>query len=262
MAWSLSSDFSLIHNPSSVWSYGSKPVGHHISGTFSLFTHLDREPSVGDIVAWFGGDSVWYTKWLGVYYNTRPTAINLKEPAGNIIAFTANGVGMHPGNDGRFSVVRFTAPTDGNYALDVTFTHIHNCSSNTGVYIVYNNLIELAGVGDSKSLFKSIDAVKSNESIDFIVGVGLDNIFNCDLILSRVDVRLLENSTKETPTNTSLTSLTNENKTKDPVIAGSIGIILGLVISAILFYVYYRYRKNKQNINTPGAMNSDHEVVG
>ncbi|CAB4447016.1 unnamed protein product [Rhizophagus irregularis] len=143
---------------------------------------------------------------------------------------------------------------------------IAHCHSELGVYIVYNNLvtlweIELAGVGDSKS-FKSIDAVKSNESIDFIVGVGLDNIFNCDLILSRVDVHLLENSTKETPTNTSLTSPTNENKTKVPVIAGSIGIILGLVISAILFYVYYRYRKNKQNINTPGAMNSGHEVVG
>jgi hypothetical protein len=190
---------------------------------------------------------------------------------------------MHPGRDGRFSVVRFTAPTDGNYALDVTFTHIHSCSSNTGVYIVYNNLvtlweIELASVGDSKS-FKSIDAVKSNESIDFIVGVGLDNVFNCDLILSRVDVRLLENSTIETPTNISPTNIsptntsptntsltntspTNENKTKVPVIAGAIGIILGLVISAILFYVYYRYRKNKQNINTPGAMNSGHEVVG
>ncbi|RIA91039.1 hypothetical protein C1645_737433 [Glomus cerebriforme] len=259
MAWSLSSDFSLIHNPSSVWSYGSKPVGHYVSGTFSLFTHLDREPSFGDIVAWFGGDTVWYTNWLGVYYNTRPTAINLKEPATGVIsAYTANGVAMHPGKDGRFSVVRFTAPTDGNYALDVTFTHILSCSSNTGVYIVYNNLvtlweIELAGVGDSKS-FKSIDAVKSNESIDFIVGVGLDNIFNCDLTLSRVDVRLLDNSTNETQT--------NKSTTKVPVIAGSIGIILGLVIVAILFYVYYRYRKNKQNINTPGAMNSGHEVVG
>jgi hypothetical protein len=69
--WSLSSNFSLIDNPSSVWSYGSKPTGHHVAGKFSLFTHLDLVPSGNsDIVAWFGDDTIWYTHWLGVYYNT------------------------------------------------------------------------------------------------------------------------------------------------------------------------------------------------
>ncbi|PKC12417.1 hypothetical protein RhiirA5_411856 [Rhizophagus irregularis] len=112
--------------------------------------------------------------------------------------FTANGVAMHPGNDGRFSVVRFTAPKDGNYVLDTTFTHIHSCALHSGVYIVYNNLtlweIGLAGPGDSKS-FKTTDSitVRANEPIDFIVGVGLDNSFACDMTLARVDIHLLEN---------------------------------------------------------------------
>ncbi|CAB4435023.1 unnamed protein product [Rhizophagus irregularis] len=121
---------------------------------FSLFTHLDPEPTdYSEIVAWFGSDTVWYTHWLGVYYNTKPTNINLKEPNTDILTmFTANGVAMHPGNDG------------------------------------------LAGPGDSKS-FKTTDSitVRANEPIDFIVGVGLDNSFACDMTLARVDIHLLEN---------------------------------------------------------------------
>jgi hypothetical protein len=239
--WSLSSDFSLINNPSSVWSYGSKPPGHYVAGMFSLFTHLDSEPNSNGIVAWFGADTVWNSLWLGVYYNTRPTTNILNDA----IMFPANGVAMHPGDDGRFSVVRFTAPTDGNYALDVTFTHIHICSQYiqySAAYVIYNDFmtlweIELAGPGDSKS-FKSTDSgitVKSNEHIDFIVGVGTDNVYNCDMTLARVDIHLLENSIK------------------DPVIAGLIGFVLGLIISSILFYGCYRYYKNRRNV---------YEVIG
>jgi hypothetical protein len=237
--WSLSSDFSLIHNPSSVWSYGSKPAGYHVTGMFSLFTHLDPEPNnFREIVAWFGRDIVWYTYWLGVYYNTKPTNVILKEPNTNTIAFTSNGVAMHPGYDGRFSVVRFTAPKDGNYVLDTTFTHIHSCAQHSGVYIVYNNLmtlweIDLAGPEDSRSFITTSSGitVRANEPIDFIVGVGLDNIFDCDMTLARVDIQLLE------------------NPIEFPTIAGSIGFVLGVIITAILFQVYYQYRENKQNIN-------------
>ena len=55
--------------------------------------------------------------------------------------------------------------------------------------------INLDGLGDSKS-FKSIDSgiiVRANEHFDFIVGVGLDNVFNYDMVLTRVDIYLLEN---------------------------------------------------------------------
>ena len=55
--WSLSSDFSSTYNPSSVWSYGSKPAGYHVTGMFSLFTHLDLKPDKYEIVIWFGSTS-------------------------------------------------------------------------------------------------------------------------------------------------------------------------------------------------------------
>ncbi|GES80144.1 PEP-CTERM sorting domain-containing protein [Rhizophagus clarus] len=192
--WSLSSNFSLTYNPSSVWSYGSKPAGYHVTGTFSLFTHLDLEPNEHEIAAWFGGGTIWYTHWLGLYYNTKPTAVNL-----GTIELIANGVAMHPGDDGRFSVARFTAPRDGNYVLDVTFTHIHDCAQHSGGYIIYNSVtaiweVDLTGPGDSR-LFKTTDSgitVRANEHIDFIVGVGIDNKYDCDMTLARVDIHLLD----------------------------------------------------------------------
>ncbi|PKY58190.1 hypothetical protein RhiirA4_479888 [Rhizophagus irregularis] len=182
--WSLSSDFSLKHNPSSAWSYGSKPAGYHVTGVFSSFTHLDPEPNGNGIVGWFGIDNAWYIHGLGVYYNTKPTTVI----TGSVI-FPGNSVAMHPSDDGRFSVVRFTAPKDENYVLDATFAHIDTCALHTGVYIIYNNLvtlweIDLAGPEDSKS-FKTTISVKAIEPIDFIVGVGLDNNYVCDTTLAR-----------------------------------------------------------------------------
>jgi hypothetical protein len=104
----------------------------------------------------------------------------------------------------------------------------------SGVYIVYNNLItlweiDLAGPGDSRS-FKITNSgitVRANEHVDFIVGVGLDNKSDCDMTLAHVDIQLLENS-------------------EFPAITGStgFGFVLGVVITAILFYIYYRYRRN------------------
>ncbi|GBC00620.1 hypothetical protein RclHR1_03910007 [Rhizophagus clarus] len=241
--WSLSSDFSHTRNPSSVWSYGSKPAGH-VTGMLNLFTHLDPEPDeCNEIVAWFGSDTVWYTHWLGVYHNNKPTNVVLK----GHVKFTANCVALHPGDDGRFSVARFTAPKDGNYVLDATFTHIQTCAKYSGVYIVYNNLMtlweaDLIGPEDSKS-FKTNDSgitVRANEPIDFIAGVGLDNVYDCDMTLARVDIHLLE------------------DQTEFPVVSGSIGLILGVIISAILFilfYIFYRYRENRRNANSYQAIN-------
>ncbi|GBC42301.2 hypothetical protein GLOIN_2v1715372 [Rhizophagus irregularis DAOM 181602=DAOM 197198] len=161
--WSLNSDFSLIHNPSSVWSYGSKPAGYHV---------------------------------------------------------TAN---------------------EYSHGLHATFTHIDTSASHTGVYIIYNNLITLwetglAGPEDSKS-FKTTDkgiSVKADEPIDFIVGVGLDNVYYFDMTFTRVDIHLLD---------------LLENQPGFPIITGSIGFVLGIIISAILFHIYYRYRENRRNAN-------------
>ncbi|RHZ78958.1 hypothetical protein Glove_153g43 [Diversispora epigaea] len=245
--WSLSSNFSLTHNPSSVWSYGSKPVGY-LTGTFNLLTHLVQDSNGTGIVAWFEEGASYGNSWLGVYYNPNPTTTTF----GSKNIFPAKSVCMHPETDKGFSVVRFTAPTNGNYSLNVTFAHVDNTATNrhTGVYIVYNNLetlweTDLVGIGYSDS-FKSIDsgiAVRENETIDFIVGIGSDSLSFYDMTLARVDIRLLvATSTNE---NTNSTNLMNRNQTlmKVGIIVGSLFI---LAIFVILGYSCYGHRKNKQ----------------
>ncbi|CAG8568742.1 10150_t:CDS:1 [Diversispora eburnea] len=283
-SWSLSSNFSLIHNPSSVWSYGTKPAGYQTTGIFNLLTNQVQDSNGTGIVAWFPEDASIGSSWLGVFYNPNPTTTTLGWDASNKI-FPAKSVCMHPSSRGVFSVARFTAPTNGNYSLDVTFAHVDDKATtiHTGAYIVYNNLemlweTDLVGIGDSDS-FKSIDsgfAVRENETIDFIVGVGSDATFVNDMTLARVDIRLLvaTSTTEILPKNTNPTnSMTgilptptnsngNQSSIKVGIIIGSLGVSLSLIMAVILVYFYYKYRKNmeyqQRNMVTSGT---DQEVI-
>ncbi|KAF0489041.1 pep-cterm domain protein [Gigaspora margarita] len=244
--WSLSNDFSAIQNPSSVWSYGYREV---VTGTFFLLTHLDKDPKGTGIVAWFPVNATWNTNWLGVYYNPNPTAALLVYNSN--MTYTAHGVGMHPhSNVGTPSVVRFTAPKDGSYALSLTATHVddHATNSRTGLYIIHNNLEtlwegEIFGIGASKS-YNSPDGgsnIKTNETIDFIVGQGLtgnvnDNI-NFATTLVTIDINLLTNdATNKQQNSTNQSSQSQQSNDKVSIIA--LGTTLGFTILAIIIYFF------------------------
>ncbi|CAG8574349.1 26226_t:CDS:2 [Gigaspora margarita] len=227
--WSLSNDFSAIQNPSSVWSYGYREV---VTGTFFLLTHLDKDPKGTGIVA-----------------------CNM--------TYTAHGVGMHPNSKvGTPSVVRFTAPKDGSYALSLTATHVddHATNSRTGLYIIHNNLEtlwegEIFGIGASKSYNSPDDEsnIKTNETIDFIVGQGLtgnvnDNI-NYVTTLVTIDINLLTNdATTKQQNSTNQSNQSHQPNDKVPIIA--LGTTLGFTILAIIIYFFYRYYKNRVYMNS------------
>ncbi|CAG8503361.1 7607_t:CDS:2 [Diversispora eburnea] len=245
MSWSLSSDFSLINNPSSVWSYGLKPDGF-LTGPFSLFTNLVRDLNNGNgtgIFAWLENGASFGNSWLGVYYNPNPTTTIVGYCCSKKI-FPAKSVCMHPNTDSGSSVVRFTAPTNGNYSLDVTFQHVDDTATNrhTGVYIIHNDFeilweTDLNGVGYSDS-FKSIDSgivVKERETIDFIVSKGLDGTSSYDMTFARVDIQLVATSTNEIlPTNTDSINSTNKNHGSSVTVVIFIVLLFILVITVIL----------------------------
>ncbi|CAG8542953.1 7096_t:CDS:2, partial [Dentiscutata heterogama] len=155
--WSLSNEFSTIYNPSSVWSYGySKSLLGHFS-------------------------------YLIIQIKIRKQLPFWSTPSN--MTYNSHSVGMHPDDlVGTPSVVRFTAPKDGNYTLSLKFTHVDdhvNNSRRTGVYIMHNDRDslwqeELVGLGASKS-YNSPDGginIKTNDTIDFIVGQSLiGNVF-------------------------------------------------------------------------------------
>ncbi|CAG8751628.1 3360_t:CDS:2 [Dentiscutata erythropus] len=187
--WSLSDDFQINNtnpNPSSVWSYGNKK---EILGPFTLYTQLLADPKNSGVYAWYETGVNWDTpgNWLGVYYNSKTTSVNLTYPS-QIITFPPHGVAMQSGNDSRFSVARYTTPIDGIYNITATFTRIdidsNTTNASTGVYIIYknyqlfvNNIYGMRGA----TLFNTSINLKANEVIDFIVGVGPDKIDKYDM---------------------------------------------------------------------------------
>jgi len=87
-------------------------------------------------------------------------------------------IGLHPGPGGHYSVVRWTAPSAGEYSLSVIFTEmlpavkadvqvLHNGKP---LYIGY---INLNGFSGSTSWLKSL-SVQDGDIIDFVVGPGLN----------------------------------------------------------------------------------------
>ena len=107
-------DFSTTRNPNGRWSYGFTST---LGGTFSPYTisgDLGNHPS---LPGWgFTSPATgaigepWVVKNVSgatAVFNT----LNL-EPA---------KLAFHPGPQGRYSVVRWTAPSDGSYGIDATF---------------------------------------------------------------------------------------------------------------------------------------------
>ncbi|CAG8698651.1 14140_t:CDS:2, partial [Racocetra persica] len=157
-------------------SLSPQPPGYQVTGTFVLFTHLVPDPKGSGVVIWVPHENT----PLSLSYNPNPITTIL-DAGSSKITYPPHGVVMHPSYDGKFSVARFTAPTNGNYILSVMFTHVDDHANfiHTGGYIVYNNSLtlwetDLFGIGDFKS-YKSTITVRENETIDFIIGNGLDN---------------------------------------------------------------------------------------
>ncbi|CAG8477056.1 17307_t:CDS:1 [Dentiscutata erythropus] len=242
-AWSLSADFSTI-NSYTVWSYGYKPPGYQVTGSFVLFTHLTLDPLDSGIIFWTPPENVpnpqnnvnpIHEDGPSISYNLNPITTILDVGSSRII-YPAHSINIHPSCDGKFSVARFTAPVDGNYALSVIFTHIddHSNFTHTGGYIIYNNSMtlwetDIFGIGDLKS-YESAESgitVKKNETIDFIIGNGLDNTCYYDSTLANVEIRLL----------------LNNSTNKQPLMSTILfGFGLGLFCYYISYVLYSRYK--------------------
>ncbi|CAG8719756.1 2956_t:CDS:2, partial [Racocetra fulgida] len=87
-AWSLSADFSTI-NPYSVWSYGYKPPGYQVTGTFVLFTHLIPDPKGSGIVLWVPHENT----PLSLAYNPNPITTIL-DGGGSKITYPPHGTDL------------------------------------------------------------------------------------------------------------------------------------------------------------------------
>jgi len=91
-------------NPSGPWSYGYTPT---LNGVFNTFTDFYAAPAPGA----FGHEAAWREEsvdtYLGLYKTSSP---------GLLLS--------HPGTAGQFAVLRFTAPSAGDYTVSSAFSGI------------------------------------------------------------------------------------------------------------------------------------------
>jgi hypothetical protein len=170
-------DFSPISNPNGVWSYGWSPT---LGGTFHLYTDSVRDDAGADV--WRGNQGGIRGEPAVVHNGTDMPLVG----AGTNV-LQPGQMGFHPGPHGEFSVVRWTAPNDGLFAIVVTFTGLDFVGPTTTDVHTLNNGTALfdglvAGFGpNSATSFDGTLSVRQGDTIDFTVGWGLDGNYFYDL---------------------------------------------------------------------------------
>jgi hypothetical protein len=94
----------------------------------------------------------------------------------------ANTLNMHPGANGEYSVLRFTALNDGQYTVDADFWN--DDSTSTDLHIMADGVQKFSGVIQTSSNIKTASwdgtvTLTAGDFIDFMVGKG-SNTWNND----------------------------------------------------------------------------------
>jgi len=174
-------DFSPSSNPNGAWSYGW-------SSTLGSAFNLDvARASVSGIDLWRGNLSSDGNP--SVSHNSTANVISI-----GTVTWQPRQLAFHPGPNGEFSVIRWTAPTTAIVSIAASFTGADCCATTTDVHVLRNGVSlfdnSVIGFGTTVS-FSATVSIQAGDTIDFIVGFGSDgNFFNdttgLDAVLSEV----------------------------------------------------------------------------
>ncbi len=175
-------DFSSTANPTGVWSYG---VSTTLAGTVSLYTTRD---SSGGIDYWGTGSFLIPPE---VFKNSTNNIVTYRS-----IVLQPQQLALHPGLANEYSVVRFTAPSAGNYSLAASFIGVDTGGlsyTSTDVHILANNISlftgSVLGYGDKKT-FAYTMTLNIGDRLDFSVGNLTGNYHNDSTGLSATITKL------------------------------------------------------------------------
>ena len=170
-SYSAVTDFSATNNPSGAWSYGYKSFS---SSTFTSYTS-NGQP-------WTGINS-WSPNSGG---NCCPLVA--QNSTGGIqsyltITHPIDLLNMHPGENGEWSVVRWTAPATGTYQIRGRFEGIDRYGTTTNVRILHRGVQVWAGNISYYGVQTPFDfnlSVTAGDTIDFEVSYGTNNTYFYD----------------------------------------------------------------------------------
>ncbi|MEA5533810.1 PEP-CTERM sorting domain-containing protein [Crocosphaera sp. XPORK-15E] len=168
-------DFSATNNPNGVWSYGDSNT---LGSVFNLYTN--KYTDVTGLDVWFGSDAATPTNPAIVQNPTASTVTNI------CCQLLPGQLSLHPGPQGQYSIVRWTAPHSGLFSLATTFsgtdfvgptsTDVHVLSNGTSLF---NDFVNGFGSPSAKN-FSTTLSIAVGDTIDFAVGFGNNGNFFSD----------------------------------------------------------------------------------
>jgi hypothetical protein len=164
-------EFSTTANPNGVWSYGELPPGAPGFVAYPTPRTLD----VG-LAGWTTGSSS--PPYIGV------NPAGAAEDDEITVAIPAGVLDMHPGPDGEYSDLRFTAPSAGPLSVTFNFTGVDTVGTTTDVHVLHNEVSLADGsinaYGDTFGETVSAGTVAAGDTIDFTVGWGTNQDYQYD----------------------------------------------------------------------------------
>jgi len=165
-----SAQFSSINNPNGVWSYGSESVP--LGSPFSLFPgNITVAASPAPIDGW----EFPAVGELGVFDNGTPLVETVSDLTDNAI-YQPEMLAMHPGPNGEYAIVQFTAPANGFYTIQGTFEGIDTVGPTTDVHLLVNNVVvasgNVVGYGSTVPLSFGPVSLTLGQTLAYAVGDG------------------------------------------------------------------------------------------
>ena len=171
-AFDAAADFSPTANPSGVWSYGFIPVG----GSFTDLVLYDHPWNYEGLDEW--NHSVVQQGYApSTAHNGTGSPITVL----GTITYGPGQLSLHPGAEGQHGVCRFTAPFDGTFQIDVTFSVGDLANTTTDVHVAKNGVSLFDGDVDGNvspsdsEHFSQVQTLTAGDIIDFTVGLGDDD---------------------------------------------------------------------------------------
>jgi hypothetical protein len=165
-AYSAAGDFSTAANPNGVWSYGSSTTlgSAFIPSTISTNTYMGFA-----LEGWLGNSDSSLTPY--VLYNSTTNNVNNNPTT----VYQPGQLAEHPGAQGQYEVVRWTAPFSGTFGITATFSGLSSLGDSADVHILLDgsSIFNSTVIGSpSPTSYSGLQNIIAGDTIDFAVGFG------------------------------------------------------------------------------------------
>ena len=183
------------------WSYGYRGTL-----TDTALTLFEMPPDEHSNAAVHGNEDMeGWTKpgelWPLVTCNVSDAAVR---PSPELKLLAPDELDVHPGTgftSDAFAVVRWTAPSTGNYLISAIWRDIDlNCGDGFGAHIVRNGISifdKSVPNGESTSFIRHILTLSAGDLVDFVVEPGPNGNQDCDSTALKIEVVLIPCATAE-----------------------------------------------------------------